>query len=326
MKECFTPKKFRQDKLELIEAANKVMATFAADGYELTLRGCYYRMVAQNLIPNTQKSYKSFGDLISDARRAGLIDWNHLTDSTRYERTVPSWDSPATIVAACADQYDVDWWDNQLYRPVVWVEKDAMVSVIEVACRPWHIPYLSCRGYMSDSEIYAASKRYARHIENGQQPIVFHLGDHDPSGIDMTRDIERRLSMFSGHDIEVVRLALTMDQINAANPPLPPNFAKTTDARFRRYQSEYGDDSWELDAVPPHQITQLIEDAINPLIDDRRWNDSGDAKATGRSSLRLISANYSMVVTRLNDDTIQTPAKPALKKTVKKPPRKKKKD
>ena len=84
--------------------------------------------------------------------------------------------------------------------------------------------------------------------------MIIHLGDHDPSGIDMTRDIQERLQMF-GADVYVKRVALTMNQIGTYNPP--PNPAKITDSRASKYIDEYGNESWELDALEPQVITDL---------------------------------------------------------------------
>jgi len=107
-------------------------------------------------------------------------------------------------------------------------------------------------------------------VLNGQRPIVFHLGDHDPSGIDMTRDNRDRLSLFAGVDITVVRLALNMEQIERYRPP--PNPAKVTDSRFEAYQREYGDESWELDALNPEVIHNLIENNVQCIRDEKLWD------------------------------------------------------
>ena len=88
------------------------------------------------------------------------------------------------------------------------------------------VPYFACRGYVSQSESFAAGVRFADHFRRRQTPIVFHLGDHDPSGIDMTRDNADRLHLFAGQRVEVRRLALNMEQIEEFNPP--PNPAKET--------------------------------------------------------------------------------------------------
>ena len=287
MKIFYTAKKFGKTALAVIDHANHIISEYASQGYDLTLRQLYYQFVSRDLIANNDKEYKRLGNIISDARRAGLVDWDSIVDRTRYLRKSPAWESPQEIVAACAEQFDIDWWASQSIRPEVWIEKDALIGVLEVACRQWHIPYFSCRGYVSDSEIWAAAQRMAKWIDQGQHPIVLHLGDHDPSGIDMSRDIADRLNLFARNEIDVRRIALTMPQIDEYQPP--PNPAKITDARFQSYQETYGDESWELDALNPETIANLITDNVQPLIDRKAWTAADKKRTTGRGQLQQIS-------------------------------------
>ncbi len=81
----------------------------------------------------------------------------------------------------------------------------------------------------------------------------------------MTRDIQERLQMF-GADVYVKRVALTMNQIGTYNPP--PNPAKITDSRASKYIDEYGNESWELDALEPQVITDLITNEVTALRND----------------------------------------------------------
>ncbi len=163
------------------------------------------------------------------------------------------------------------------------VEKDALVGVIEAACERWRIPFFSCRGYTSQSELHAAGKRLARRAAvRDQDPLVLHLGDHDPSGIDMTRDITERVSMFARRGVEVRRLALSMAQVEELSPP--PNPAKITDSRARRYIQEYGDESWELDALTPNYIADLIAAEVEDELDADEWAEALQTEETGGRS------------------------------------------
>lgn len=290
----YEDKRMNSEKLAMIATVNKIIREYKDMGYSLTLRQVYYQLVAHDLFPddrrwtwtgtkwvrdengspNADPNYKWLGDVISDGRRAGLIDWNAIEDRTRNVRRLASWQHPSDIVASAAEQFRIDIWKTQKYRVECWVEKDALVGIMEVACDPFRVPYFSCRGYVSDSEIWGAAQRMKSHSNNKQKNVVIHLGDHDPSGIDMTRDIFDRLEMFAnlreGHEIEVRRLALNWDQIEKHKPP--PNPAKMTDTRFKHYQELHGDESWELDALPPESITDLITDEIQSLIFQPTWD------------------------------------------------------
>lgn len=262
----YEPKRFSKSSLALIEQANAIIEEYQGQGFDLTLRQLYYQFVARGYIPNKQKEYKRLGSIINDARLAGLVDWEAIADRTRFLRKRSHWESAADIVGACQKQFAMDRWGNQKTRPEVWIEKDALVGVIQGVCEELDVPYFSCRGYVSQSEMWVAAQRHRQSLDADQRPVVLHLGDHDPSGIDMSRDIEDRLALFAGPGrVEVRRLALNMDQVKRFNPP--PNPAKETDSRCSGYKSQFGDESWELDALEPKFLAELIRDAVYELRD-----------------------------------------------------------
>ena len=291
--ELFVPRNFSEGSLALIVAANQIIDEYQSEGFTLTLRQLYYQFVSRDLIENKQTEYKRLGSIINDARLAGLIDWSSIEDRTRNVRTVTTWTEPAEIVKAVAAQYKEDLWDSQDHRVEVWVEKDALLGVIEPACRRLRVPFFACRGYTSQSEQYAAGKRFEEVIYRGQVPIVIHLGDHDPSGIDMTRDNTDRLAMFAREEVEVRRIALNMAQIIEYEPP--PNPAKETDSRAEGYIAKFGAKSWELDALDPKVIDALIEGEIRDFIDEDRWEKAEAGEALRRSTLKAASDNWDKV-------------------------------
>jgi len=309
---CYQSKDFNDVWLDVIDKANDLIDQYAAQGFDLTLRQLYYQFVAHDLFPddrcysmnesgkwvkdpggtkNAEPNYDWLGVIISDARRAGLIDWEAIVDRTRFIRNPSAWDSPAHLVGACADWYDVDRWKGQPFHVEVWVEKDALIGVIEAACDPWKCPYFSCRGYTSDSEIWSSAQRMKEiHDEQDKRIVIFHLGDHDPSGVDMTRDIQERLCMFSELDeeqLDVRRIALTMKQVKAVNPP--PNPAKITDSRAKEYIKTYGAKSWELDALDPTYLSALIAKEMKKLIDAGEWARAEERRDRGREYLGVVS-------------------------------------
>jgi len=282
----YIKKNFHQTSLALIAKANEIINEYMAKGYSLTLRQLYYQFVARDLLANNQKNYKNLGAILSDARLAGMVDWDALEDRTRNLRKSPTWSSPADIVAACAGQFDVDLWQDQPNRVEVWIEKDALVGVIERVCHQWQVPYFACRGYTSQSEAWEAGQRLLNHIDNGQEPIVLHLGDHDPSGLDMTRDNGSRLDLFTG-GVKIKRLALNMNQVKRYNPP--PNPAKETDTRHADYVNEYGPSCWELDALDPEVISNLIDDEISKLVDINKFDSMTKQRDKGRKELKTVA-------------------------------------
>lgn len=288
----YTEKRFTAQTEGIITTAERIIEEYQAQGFSLTLRQLYYQFVARGLLPNTDQSYNKLGNIISDARRAGRIDWNAIEDRTRFLRELANWDKPQSILESARDSYHRDLWANQEMRFEVWIEKDALVGVIEAVCKENDVPYFSCRGYVSDSEMWRGAMRMRRYDHNNKQRIiVLHLGDHDPSGIDMTRDIEERLQLFSSYaDIEVRRIALTMEQVEEVSPP--PNPAKMTDSRYAQYISQYGNESWELDALEPRYISNLIEENILAERDEEKWEEAVSQQEKERGQIAQVTERW----------------------------------
>lgn len=277
----FINKNFRAATLVMIDQANDIIREYAAQGYSLTLRQLYYQFVARDLIANTVKSYNKLGNIINDARLAGLVDWAAIEDRTRNVNDAPRWDNPADAVNAVLQQYRTDVWENQPRRVEVWIEKNALTGVIHRTCRALDVPYFACIGYVSQSEEYRAYRRSITH------PLtILHLGDHDPSGIDMTRDNDDRLNSVFGGDVNVVRIALNMDQVEEYDPP--PNPAKMTDSRFQDYAKNFGTSSWELDALEPSVINALITSHVEDIRDDDIHEEALAEQEEGRDKLQEI--------------------------------------
>lgn len=292
---------FRGKSLELIELINQVVDEYSSQGYELTLRQTYYQLVARGYIPNNERSYKNIGNLINDGRLAGLIDWHSITDRTRNLRKNNHWTTPSSVIESAMYSYMLDKWEGQPNYVEVWVEKDALVDIVGQACGSIDTPFFSCRGYTSQSEMWAAAQRFIRQNRIRDNCFIIHLGDHDPSGIDMTRDIQERLWMF-GADVEVKRVALTMEQVQTYNPP--PNPAKITDSRCGKYMEEFGDESWELDALEPQMMTRLIRDEVTALRDDDTYYAVCEREAKEKEELRMISRRYGEAVTYLKESEV----------------------
>lgn len=284
----YVPKRFSRDNLTIIEHANTIIDEYEQAGFKLTLRQLFYQFVSRDLIKNNQQEYKRIGSIINDARLAGFIDWLSIEDRTRDLRCLSHWNSPAEILETCTQQYHIDKWATQPNRLEVFIEKDALVGVIENVCNRYDVPYFSCRGYTSQSEMWAAAMRLQKYLDEGQTPYIIHLGDHDPSGIDMTRDIRERLKLFMG-GVEVNRIALNEDQIRKYNPP--PNFAKATDSRYTQYQEKFGEESWELDALDPTVIESLIEATIQNYWDEDLWNEAVKKEKKHRVLIKKAADN-----------------------------------
>jgi hypothetical protein len=283
---------FKDDRRALIDRANDIIDTYRSQGYTLTLRQLYYQFVSRDLIPNTERSYKNLGSAISDARDAGLIDWEAIEDRGRGVKAWLIDEDEKSVLDMIEYRFAMDFWQRQNCYVEVWVEKDALSSVIERACRKRSVPYMACKGYLSASEAWRAGQRFEDAADMGAERLVMiHLGDHDPSGIDMTRDNADRLQLYSrGADIDVRRIALNMDQVRQYDPPENP--AKVTDTRAADYIRKYGHSSWELDALEPSVLEALIEREVSDLIDEEIWDETEAEQRQRREILKSLHDRF----------------------------------
>jgi hypothetical protein len=305
---AYVSKAFSPGSLAIIEQANAICAEYAAQGFDLTLRQLYYQFVARDFIPNLQTEYKRLGGIINDARLAGRLDWDYIVDRTRNLRALAHWDDPESILDAVARQYRQERWADQPYRLEVWIEKDALVGVIAGVADRNDVPYFSCRGYTSQSELWGAARRLREYERDGQKVVVIHLGDHDPSGIDMTRDIQDRLRLFRCQ-AQVERIALNMDQVEQYQPP--PNPAKLTDSRAGDYVERFHDPDidepgearcWELDALDPATLDGLIQGEIDRWRNDNAWEASTREQEHQRGLLVAVHERWDEVTALVDGD------------------------
>jgi len=279
---------FRESTIEIIDCANRIIVEYQVDGYDLTLRQLYYQFVSRGIIANSQKEYSRLGDIISNARLAGHIDWEAIKDRTRAVVENSHWEGPAEILESAAYSFKLDTRRDQKNYIEVWIEKEALAGIAERVCGKLDIPFFACRGYVSQSAMYEAACRIKQRMSD--RTLIIHLGDHDPSGINMTRDIRDRLEMFECDDIEIDRIALNMNQVEQYSPP--PNPAKMTDSRCNSYVDQYGYSSWELDALDPKVITNLIKLRVAKATEHKKLRALQEKQEDLRKQLLELTDNF----------------------------------
>jgi hypothetical protein len=304
MKESFIIKNFGKDASAMIDTINGILENYEAQGFDLSLRQLYYQLVAKALIENTEKSYKNIGKLVNDARMAGLIDWEMIKDRGREMTKNPHWDNTRDFIESVAPQFRFNLWRDQDVYVEVMVEKQALEGVLEPVCRTLDVPFTANKGYSSQSAMYEASKRFLAAAEAGKECHVVYLGDHDPSGIDMSRDVEERLDLFVKTSMDrcdeigpnepsavlMKRVALNMNQVRELNPPENP--AKLTDSRAKPYIARFGESSWELDAIEPRQLAQIVTTAVQEIMDLRKFTKNVAEMEKGRAALLKFAKKF----------------------------------
>ncbi len=273
-------------ELKIIAQANYIIEEFDKQGFSMTVRQIHYEFVARGWMndwwpegpdkANSTKSYNRLKSILSRARMGGMISWTAIEDRGRPTYGTPFVESPAEAMKQARAEYALDLWHDQPFRPLVLVEKDGQLGVIGRVCREMRIDYASCHGYGSQSSLWRLGQKLHNYVMKGQRPIIFHLGDHDPSGLDMTRDNQEKLSLFAGTQIQLVRLALNMEQIEKYNPPPNPLkrdeiTGRLTDSRAASYRAKHGDESYELESLKPTVSAGAVRDAVIKVRDERKW-------------------------------------------------------
>lgn len=307
MREFVKEHRFTREANLLVRKCVEIVDRYQAQGLKLTLRQLYYQLVSANVIRNEERQYKRLSGLLSDARLTGRVDWEAIEDRIRVPRIPQEFKNLEELVDTALGAYRLDRWKGQENYVELVVEKDALSGILAPIAQEYHVTMMVNRGYSSQSAMYDTAKRFLKachgedlpyktgaeiygedkrptpepevlealkklYVLDGpaladpppRRPILLYLGDHDPSGEDMVRDIRSRLFMF-GIDVEVRKLALTIGQVKEYDPP--PNPAKMTDPRASEYVDKHGATSWEVDALPPDVLDQLIRDSLDSVVD-----------------------------------------------------------
>lgn len=286
MKETFTEKlrlnKSNTSKLVII---NKIIEEYSKQGYRLTLRQLYYQLVSRDIIQNNLKEYAKLSKLLVQGRMAGIVDWDAIEDRIRVP-FIPYWvNDIADAIRDTVNQYRLDRMENQDVYIEVWVEKDALSGVLKRITSHYHINLMVNRGYSSCTAMHDASVRI-KDKQDEKKCYILYLGDHDPSGVDMVRDIKSRLEEF-GAEVEVERIALTQEQIKKYSPP--PNPAKIKDPRAKDYIAKFGNTSWEVDALNPEILHKIIRKSVEELIDSEKFEEKLEQEKEDKKKLEKFT-------------------------------------
>lgn len=261
----------------LLSNCQRITAYYMKRNIKLTLRQLYYQLVGEGLIPNAIEVYGRLGDFVTDARYSGDLDWDAIEDRARAQMQAADWDNVEDRIESAIWSYRLPRWADQDEYIELFTEKDALVSVLRPITDRWHIRLCVNKGYASASVMYELAKRLAEKIMEGKRVTCLYVGDHDPSGLDMVRDVRERVTEFLEKgktyvvpEFTVKPIALTTAQVKQYN--LPPNPAKISDPRAAWYIQKYGKTSWEVDALKPDVMIQIVEDAIIKHVDVDKYN------------------------------------------------------
>lgn len=237
---------------------------FARSEKPVTVRQTFYHLVSLRIIPNTERYYRKTGVVLTKARKAGIIPFEWFVDRSRRSIKVSTYPNIQAFLQQMVKYYYRDTWLNQKAFVIVWVEKEALVGVISPITTYYNVPLFVGKGYSSWSTFFEAFKIVEEYAKRGKNVVILYLGDFDPSGVDICRDLQSRFETL-GIIPYFERLALTKEQIIQFNLPHMP--LKENDPRSKKFQQKHGNFAVELDALPPNLLRQILREGIEKYLD-----------------------------------------------------------
>lgn len=307
----------------LLSNIMQTLQRYAQLDLKLTSREIYYSLVKANIIPNAEEVYKRMCNFITDARYGGYLDWDIIEDRGRRVYMHAEWDDVEDLIASAVASYRLKRWEHQYYYLEMYCEKEAGEGKLKPVADKYHIHFGANKGYSGASAMYNMAQRIKEQIRNGKIVKILYFGDHDPSGLDMIRDIKDRLTEFlikgdepiinpeygdiTAEEIEeklqIVPVALNMVQIKKYN--CPPNPAKIKDPRAVWYIKKYGKVSWELDALDPDVLINLAENSIQEYLDLDDYNAYLEREKKEIKALREFGENYNKKENEKNNKKVK---------------------
>ena len=264
-----------------MQEIRQALRAILSEDHPMTVRQVFYRAVSAKVIDKTEGEYKqTIVRLLTDMRRSGEIPFGWITDNTRWMRKPRTYHSLRGMLEVTKQTYRRALWDSQASYVEVWLEKDALAGVLYEQTEIWDVPLMVTRGYPSVSYLFAAGSTIR---DQGKPAFLYYLGDHDPSGRDITRATEAGLREFAPDaEIYFERLAVTEEQIRLLHLPTRPT--KATDSRGKHFQGE----SVEVDAIPSSVLRALVQQAIEQHVNERELQRLREIERQEREALENV--------------------------------------
>ncbi len=248
----------------------------------MTVRQIYYALTVRGIVPKSEKGYRTTLDYLAQMREVGDLRFDYIADNTRWVIKPASYCGIQHVLYELKDTYRRDVWYDQSCRVEIWIEKDALASVIQPITEHYDVPLYVARGYSSKTFIFKSASQIKRVTKPS---FIYHFGDFDPSGIDAANNIQKGLKEH-GANATFLHVAITHQQI--IDLELPTRETKSSDPRAKRW----GDlPSVELDALPPDLLRDLVENCILRHIDEQALYNTKTMECWDREVLGYIAQN-----------------------------------
>jgi uncharacterized protein DUF2399 len=259
-----------------------ILRAFDDIGTPMTVRQMFYALVSSGAIPKTEQGYDQVGYYLLNMRRCGVIPYSFIADNTRWMRKQHTYASLADFLDASQELYRKAVWDEQPVRVEVWIEKDALASVVYEVTDPWDVPLMVTRGFPSETFVYEAVEAIK---EENKPTHVYYFGDYDPSGVAIATGLAAKMGAWTSL-VTFEHMAVRREQIDTTGLQTRPT--KKTDSRAKGWR----DDSVELDAIPANVLRQMVRDCLEQHISERQLHAVMMAERAERETLQMIASQW----------------------------------
>ena len=296
---------------DLDQAILNAIKQMQAKGFaEPTVRGVYYILGSQNIIPLTKSGYKSLDAKTVDMRQQGTIPWGFFAikrgrsiGATPYY-TPEQWaDHWIWRLKTAHEEYALPRWFEQDHLVEVWVEKDGLLGATANWVSDLDITVRAPQGQGAWEFIYDAMKKIQEELAaQGKSEVhILYLGDLDPSGMKIPEVIQQKvIPFFEEHfgmdEVDFKVIALSPDQVKDNKLPDMPESAEVLakinrDPNLKWYRAKYPDIFTELDAfyaLATAEAQRTIRDAVTVFFDDAQFKKSRKQERKNRNEVKDI--------------------------------------
>jgi hypothetical protein len=286
-------KRRRRTKAQM-ESLRDDIYTLTANNQPCTCRQIYYLGIGRfwdKDVGNSRKNYATVVRIIGEMREDDQLPWGWIADNTRWVRRDTMFTSKEDALARWAEAYRRDLWASQDNHVEVWCESDSIAGVLDAVTRPMGAGLFVCRGQSSKTFVYEAAQSY----RNIDKPItILYVGDWDPSGLAIPFSVEERMERYSdGEEITFERVAVTVHDVERGR--YVTHGVNKADNNYQRFAATCRRNlldpevAVEVEAIPPGQLRERVENELEFLVEDpEAWNSTIAAEESERHIFRRI--------------------------------------
>jgi hypothetical protein len=253
--------------------------------WPITERHCFYRLLSDNAInsphwklygkasnPKISDLYGTVGELLKWLRIGEYVPWDAIADETRVLTKKIGYESAKDFIRNELDYlfsgYSRCTAQNQPNHIEIWIEKQTLLHIVKPIADSYCRRVLCCRGYNSITFQSAFNDRMQEALARGLKPVILCFMDWDPSGCNMVYSAMQTLA--DDFDLDLSKVHFERCGINPEHfsklhcDPVP---IKPTDSRTKSFIKKHGETCYELDALHPRDLQELVRTDIERFTD-----------------------------------------------------------